>query len=90
VIRGGYNVYPREIEEVLYEHPDVQEAAVIGIPWRPTTSAWSTWRAPATTRATPPGLGPQHQHQGLRRARCVGASAILILTKRQFQEVSHE
>jgi long-chain acyl-CoA synthetase len=32
VIRGGYNVYPREIEEVLYEHPDVREAAVIGIP----------------------------------------------------------
>jgi long-chain acyl-CoA synthetase len=32
IIRGGYNVYPREIEEVLYEHPDVREAAVIGIP----------------------------------------------------------
>ncbi|MGO9959979.1 MAG: long-chain-fatty-acid--CoA ligase [Solirubrobacteraceae bacterium] len=32
IIRGGYNVYPREIEEVLYEHPDVREAAVIGMP----------------------------------------------------------
>ncbi|MGI8712819.1 MAG: long-chain-fatty-acid--CoA ligase [Solirubrobacteraceae bacterium] len=32
IIRGGYNVYPREIEEVLYEHPDVREAAVLGIP----------------------------------------------------------
>jgi long-chain acyl-CoA synthetase len=31
IIRGGYNVYPREIEEVLYEHPCVQEAAVIGV-----------------------------------------------------------
>src|SRR6266516_1611930 len=31
IIRGGYNVYPREIEEVLYEHPAVLEAAVIGI-----------------------------------------------------------
>jgi long-chain acyl-CoA synthetase len=31
IIRGGYNVYPREIEEVLYEHPAVQEAAVIGV-----------------------------------------------------------
>ncbi len=30
VIRGGYNVYPREIEEVLYAHPDIAEAAVIG------------------------------------------------------------
>jgi long-chain acyl-CoA synthetase len=34
VIRGGYNVYPREVEEVLYEHPAVAEAAVIGIPDR--------------------------------------------------------
>ncbi|HXS43868.1 MAG TPA: long-chain fatty acid--CoA ligase [Solirubrobacteraceae bacterium] len=32
VIRGGFNVYPREIEEVLYEHPAVAEAAVVGIP----------------------------------------------------------
>ena len=28
IIRGGYNVYPREIEEILYTHPDVVEAAV--------------------------------------------------------------
>jgi long-chain acyl-CoA synthetase len=32
VIRGGYNVYPREIEEVLYTHPAILEAAVIGKP----------------------------------------------------------
>ncbi|UCF82944.1 MAG: AMP-binding protein, partial [Desulfobacteraceae bacterium] len=32
VIRGGYNVYPREIEEVLYQIPDILEAAVFGIP----------------------------------------------------------
>ena len=31
IIRGGYNVYPREIEEVLYEHPAVAEAAVVGV-----------------------------------------------------------
>lgn len=30
VIRGGYNVYPREVEEVLYAHPSVAEAAVVG------------------------------------------------------------
>jgi long-chain acyl-CoA synthetase len=32
VIRGGYNVYPREVEEVLYAHPAVREAAVVGMP----------------------------------------------------------
>ena len=32
IIRGGYNVYPREVEEVLYEHPAEREAAVVGVP----------------------------------------------------------
>ncbi|MFS0575556.1 fatty acid--CoA ligase family protein [Sporosarcina sp. 179-K 3D1 HS] len=32
VIVGGYNVYPREVEEVLFAHPDIVEAAVIGLP----------------------------------------------------------
>jgi long-chain acyl-CoA synthetase len=32
ILRGGYNVYPREVEEVLYKHPAIMEAAVIGIP----------------------------------------------------------
>ena len=32
IIRGGMNVYPREVEEVLYTHPDVLEAAVVGVP----------------------------------------------------------
>lgn len=31
IISGGYNIYPREIEEVLYEHPKVADAAVIGV-----------------------------------------------------------
>jgi long-chain acyl-CoA synthetase len=31
IIRGGYNIYPREIEEALYEHPAVAEAACVGI-----------------------------------------------------------
>ncbi|MGW2650532.1 long-chain-fatty-acid--CoA ligase [Streptomyces sp. NPDC001393] len=32
IIRGGYNVYPREIEEVLYGHPAIAECAVVGVP----------------------------------------------------------
>ncbi|MED1204061.1 long-chain-fatty-acid--CoA ligase [Heyndrickxia acidicola] len=32
IIASGYNIYPRDIEEVLYHHPKIQEAAVIGVP----------------------------------------------------------
>ncbi|MBA4538315.1 long-chain-fatty-acid--CoA ligase [Bacillus aquiflavi] len=32
IIAGGFNIYPREIEEILYEHPDVQEVVVAGVP----------------------------------------------------------
>lgn len=32
VIAGGYNIYPREIDEVLYQHPKVQEACAVGVP----------------------------------------------------------
>jgi long-chain acyl-CoA synthetase len=32
IIRGGYNVYPTEIEQVIYQHPAVAEAAIVGIP----------------------------------------------------------
>jgi fatty-acyl-CoA synthase len=32
VIRGGENVYPREIEEFLYTHPDIDDVQVIGVP----------------------------------------------------------
>jgi long-chain acyl-CoA synthetase len=32
IIAGGFNIYPREVEEVLFEHPAIQEAVVVGIP----------------------------------------------------------
>jgi long-chain acyl-CoA synthetase len=39
IIAGGFNIYPREVEEVLYKHPQVREAAVIGVqdPYRGET-----------------------------------------------------
>ena len=35
IIAGGYNIYPRGIDEILYEHPKVLEAAAIGVPMKP-------------------------------------------------------
>jgi len=32
IVTGGYNVYPREVEELLFEHPAIADAAVVGIP----------------------------------------------------------
>jgi fatty-acyl-CoA synthase len=51
VIRGGENVYPREIEEFLYRHPAVQDAQVVGVPdarYGEEICAWITLRPGAT------------------------------------------
>jgi fatty-acyl-CoA synthase len=32
VIRGGENIYPREIEDYLYRHPEIEDVAVVGVP----------------------------------------------------------
>ncbi|RDH80064.1 AMP-dependent synthetase [Mycolicibacterium moriokaense] len=51
VIRGGENVYPREIEEFLHTHPDVQDAQVIGVPdatYGEEICAWIKMRAGST------------------------------------------
>jgi len=47
IISGGYNVYPREVEDALTEHPDVVEAAVAGVPsaeWGETVAAFVVLR----------------------------------------------
>ncbi len=48
IITGGYNVYPREVEDAILEHPDVVDAAVVGVPddtWGETVLAYVVLRA---------------------------------------------
>jgi fatty-acyl-CoA synthase len=50
VIRGGENIYPREIEEFLYQHPDIEDVQVIGVPdekYGEELCAWIKMRAGA-------------------------------------------
>ncbi|WP_438870812.1 AMP-binding enzyme [Paractinoplanes ovalisporus] len=51
VIRGGENVYPREVEEFLYTHPDIADVQVIGVPdskYGEELMAWVVMRPGAT------------------------------------------
>jgi fatty-acyl-CoA synthase len=48
VIRGGENIYPREIEEFLHRHPDVQDAQVIGVPDERYGEELCAWIVPRT------------------------------------------
>jgi fatty-acyl-CoA synthase len=54
VIRGGENIYPREVEEYLYRHPDIQDVQVFGVPdtkYGEELCAWIVSRAGATLDA---------------------------------------
>ena len=55
VITGGSNVYPREVEDVLMQHPDVDEAAVIGVP----DQEWGEVVVAFVTAATNDGVTPE-------------------------------
>jgi long-chain acyl-CoA synthetase len=54
IIAGGFNIYPREVEDVLFEHPQIMEAAVAGIPdpkRGETVKAWVVLEPGATVTA---------------------------------------
>ena len=53
VIRGGENVYPREIEEFLYRHPKIQDVQVIGVPDPRYGEELCAWVRLRTARAPP-------------------------------------
>ena len=55
ILRGGMNVYPREVEEVIYTHPDVLEVAVVGVPDEPLR------RAGRCRRRAARGRRPRHR-----------------------------
>jgi fatty-acyl-CoA synthase len=51
VIRGGENIYPREVEEFLYSHPDIADVSVVGVPderYGEELMAWVVMRPNAT------------------------------------------
>jgi fatty-acyl-CoA synthase len=53
IVSGGENIYPREVEELLYKFPGVQEAAVLGLPdekWGQIVAAYIVASDPAVTR----------------------------------------
>jgi len=59
IIRGGENIYPREIEDVLFGHPGVAEAAVIGVPDE-------TWGEAVAAYVRPAPGGPAPSAEELR------------------------
>jgi acyl-CoA synthetase (AMP-forming)/AMP-acid ligase II len=65
VITGGYNVYPREIEEQLHQHPEVLEAAVIGVPDDRWGEALVAFVVPRTPGAVPAAEFERHCRERL-------------------------
>ena len=70
VIRGGENIYPREIEEFLYTHPEVEEVQVIGVPDRVYGEQLMAW-----IKRKPDLVSPQLVSQEALKAFCAGKIA---------------
>ena len=97
IISGGFNIYPSDLEAVLREHPDVADAAVVGVPsrqWGETPVAFVAMRdaASATDDATllqwaNARLGKMQRLQALRRLEVLPRSAIGKVLKRDLREL---
>ena len=67
VIRGGENVYPREIEEFLYTHPDIEDVQVVGVPderYGEELCAWMKMRDGAAAARRRRGARVRHRQAG--------------------------
>jgi acyl-CoA synthetase (AMP-forming)/AMP-acid ligase II len=74
IISGGYNVYPREVEDVLYRHPSVAECAVIGVPdglWGETVHALIVTKPDCETTAEEIGAHCARELAGYKKPRKV-------------------
>ena len=60
IIRGGENVYPREIEEFLYTHPDIEDVQVIGVPDERYGEELMAWIKPVATASLPVSQADLH------------------------------
>jgi malonyl-CoA/methylmalonyl-CoA synthetase len=53
IISGGYNVYPREVDDVLITHPDIEEVAVAGVPSKEWGEEVVAWIVPSPNQEAP-------------------------------------
>jgi long-chain acyl-CoA synthetase len=78
IIKGGENIAPREIEELLYEHPDVAEAAVVGVPHpRLGEDIWAAVQLRADARA---GESDLREHVASRLSKFKVPTRVVILS----------
>jgi long-chain acyl-CoA synthetase len=84
VIVSGFNVYPAEVEDVLLEHPDVAEAAVVGEPDARTGEAIVAFVVPEPGRALDPGELLAHCCRSLARYKCPERVEVVDALPRSF------